>query len=241
MGKLKDLFKRGSIWYLQSKTKGLAQIKLNGPVVILVPHPDDEVFGCGGLLARMVTENNIPHLIVLTGGGASHASCCDTSKEDIIKARRLLTREAAGEIGLPEEYIHELDFKDGQVTGDFGNEYERLKSLLKELNPKTILIPHHGEGWPDHLAAGQIGLGLAPEDIDIYEYCVWMWYYHQSRLDWNNAFVLRMTPEEHRRKLAAIKAYYKPTAPCGKPWVGVLPPLFVKANSTACELYFKKS
>ena len=48
-----------------------------------------------------------------------------------------------------------------------------------------------------------------------------------------------MTESEHQKKLEAIKAYHSALAPCGKPWVGVLPNLFVKANSTNIELFFK--
>jgi hypothetical protein len=67
-----------------------------------------------------------------------------------------------------------------------------------------------------------------------------MWYYNVWRgLDWKNAFRLNMNDDEHERKLKAMDAYVKPLAPCGKPWSGVLPKLFVEANRWNKELYFK--
>lgn len=211
----------------------------DGRVMILAPHPDDEVFGCGGLIARLVAEGRAPHVAVLTGGEGSHDNCCAMSKAGISAARRGLTHLAARELGLPESHIHELDFADGKIGLDHGAEYGRLKHLIAELEPATILVPHRGERWPDHLAVRRLGLELAPENATVYEYCVWFWYYSQSALDWHKAYSLKMSSEEHARKLAAIRAYHTALAPCGNPWVGVLPKPFVKANSTDLELFLK--
>ena len=75
--------------------------------------------------------------------------------------------------------------------------------------------------------------------VQLYEYCVWFWYYNAKVADWQQARVLSMTVEEHEAKLAAIDAYISPLAPCGNPWSGVLPRVFVNANRWKKELYFK--
>lgn len=236
---LKEVIRKFQPRLLQFRSSCCIPFHLSGRVLILAPHPDDEIFGCGGLIARLVAEDCMPHVVVLTGGEGSHTACCNTPKSDIIAARRSLTHKAAGELGLSARYIHELNFADGKISGDRGAEYDKLKQLIAALNPQTILVPHHGEGWPDHLAVRELGIELAPKGTDVYEYCVWFWYYRQRHLDWEQAYRLKMTSEEHRRKLAAIGAYHNALAPCGKPWVGVLPPLFVNSNSTNIELYFK--
>lgn len=212
---------------------------LNNKILILAPHPDDEVFGCGGLIARLVAECHAPHVIVLTGGGGSHRGCCSTAESDIISARRKLTHKAMSALGLPESNIHELDFTDGHISEGNAAEKKKLESLISKINPNVILVPHHGEGWPDHVAARDLGIELAGDDMAVYEYCVWMWYYRQKNLDWKNAYVLKMTEAEHQKKMDAIKTYHSALAPCGNPWVGVLPKLFVEANSTNLELFFK--
>lgn len=214
-------------------------IMANDSTLILAPHPDDEVFGCGGLIARLVAEGRAPYVAVLTGGGGSHRNCCDVAEEKIVAARRRLTRKALAELGLPPENIYELDYTDGDISGEHQKQEDCLRRIIDELKPATILVPHRGEGWPDHLAVRELGVKLVPKDAEVYEYCVWMWYYRQRTLDWTNAVCLRMTPREHARKLAAIQAYTEACAPCGNPWVGVLPQLFVKANSADVELFFK--
>ena len=236
---IKDTIKRILIAFVRTKARRSACFSPTGNIVILAPHPDDEVFGCGGLIAHLVAEGHAPHVIVLTGGGGSHRGCCSTAESDIISARRELTHKAMAALGLPESNIYELNFTDGHICEGNPVERHKLDTLISELKPDVMLVPYHGEGWPDHLAARDLGMELAGDDTEIYEYCVWMWYYRQKNIDWNNAYVLKMTKAEHQKKLEAINIYHSALAPCGKPWVGVLPKLFVKANSTNQELFFK--
>ena len=207
-------------------------------ILIVAPHPDDEIIGCGGLIAHLVKENKAPHVVIMTGGEGSHHGCCDTSSGDIVAARRRLTRNAAAIVGLPIENIHELNYPDGGISMN-NTETDRLKTLIDELQPDTILVPHWGEGWSDHIQTAEIVKQIAPHSAKRWMFCVWVWYYNVWRdLDWKNAAQLCMTPAEHRIKLDAMDAYIRPLAPCGKPWSGVLPKVFVKANKWNRELYF---
>lgn len=235
---LKDLIRLLHIKYLQGHKAPVPDFAKN--VLIVAPHPDDEVIGCGGLIARLVAKGRMPHVIVMTGGEGSHRGCCFTASEEISTTRRGLTRKALNVLGVTEDHIHELDFQDGGICEDCNEEIERLKVLIDTLKPETVLVPHWGEGWPDHVNTAQIVKRMVAGKAEVWEYCVWMWYYNVWRgLDWKNAAVLTMTQEEHRLKMEAMDAYIRPTAPCGKPWSGVLPAVFVKAHQDNKELYFK--
>lgn len=213
-------------------------LSLTEKTVIIAPHPDDEVIGCAGLIQALVERGTPPQVIILTGGEGSHRGCCDTSDEVIIAARHQLTLKAAATLGLPESHIHCLHYPDGGVTLEHP-ETERLQTLLSELAPQSVFVPHRGEGWSDHLQAAEITKHLLKgQKVSIYEYCVWMWYYNVWRLDYRNARVLRMSRVRHQRKLQAIDEYVTPLAPCGKPWSGVLPKPFLKAAKWEKELYF---
>ena len=74
---------------------------------------------------------------------------------------------------------------------------------------------------------------------ELYSYCVWMWYYNVWDLRMKDAFLLRLTGKQHQLKQKAIEQYVTPTAPCGKPWSGVLPKPFLKATRWDKELYFR--
>lgn len=213
-------------------------LNLNGCILLLAPHPDDEVIGCGGLLTRLVKQGKDVRVVVLSNGAESHHECCDTPKEEIVVARRGLTFEAVKVIGLPLNKVYSLNFPDGSINARHA-ETERLKALIAEIKPDVILVPHSGEGWNDHLATREIGLHFAPNGVSVYEYCVWFWFYNSWNIAWNKASVVKMTKEEHETKLKAIDAYTLPTALCGKPWSGVLPHVFLKANKSKTEVYFK--
>ena len=237
--------------------------------VIVAPHPDDEVIGCGGLIQALVERGTPPHVIILTGGEGSHRGCYDISAEELITGRHNLTIKAAETMGLPLSHIHCLQYPDGGVAIEHP-ETERLAALLHELGPDAIFVPHHGDGWSDHLKAAEIvkaliGMFNENEDedskqnededededskqkrsaslnskLEIYEYCVWMWYYNVWDLRMKDAFLLRLTGKQHQLKQKAIEQYVTPLAPCGKPWSGVLPKPFLKATKWDKEPYFR--
>jgi len=246
---MKEKLRKLHIAYLRNRAVCKQELALPRRALIVAPHPDDEVIGCGGLIARLVDDGRAPHVVVMTGGEGSHRGCCDTPSEDIVKARRGLTRKALFILGVPEENIHELNFPDGKISLAESAEVVQLKAVIANIAPSlagrdgegfSVFVPHWGEGWPDHVNAAKIIKNIMPSTTEVWEYCVWMWYYNVWRgLDWRNAAVLRMTPWEHELKLKAMVAYTKPLAPCGKPWSGVLPPLFLKTNQWNNELYFK--
>ena len=221
------------------RTRKISSKDIFSPVLILSPHPDDEVFGCGGLIKRCLSQNITIHVAMLTGGGESHIGCCSLDEHTIENNRRKLTTTALTSLGLLIENIHFFNFKDGHINERPSNEMNRLARLIDRVHPTSILVPHHGEGWADHLAVRKIGLELASENTSVWEYCVWMWYYIQHGLDWKNAVILKMNQKEHTAKLKAIASYSKFYAPCGNPWIGVLPATFMRANSKNRELFFK--
>ncbi len=240
---IKQLGRILRIGYIHQKCqrRGSFVISKIHKAIIVAPHPDDEVLGCSGLIQRMIENGKQMHVVILSGGGKSHQGCCHIDESTLIESRRNLSRKAAAILELPLDQLHLLDYPDGNIS--FNNpETQSLQALIEEISPDAIFVPHRNEGWSDHIEAGNIVreiIRIKSTPIQLYEYCVWFWYYNTWNVDWKNAFVLKMNQREHRIKLKAINAYIKPLAPCGKPWSGVLPRIFVKANQWNCELYFK--
>lgn len=213
-------------------------LPLSENTVIIAPHPDDEVIGCAGLIKALVERGTPPHVIVMTGGEGAHRGCCELEESEIIVERRKLTMKVAKTLGLSESYIHFLDYPDEHIALDCA-ETKKLAQLLLRLSPQTVLIPHWGEGWSDHIEAAEIVKDLLRDkNASIYEYCVWMWYYNVWNLDYKNAYIVKMNKTMHERKLRAIEQYITPLAPCGKPWSGILPKVFLRAARWEKELYF---
>ena len=218
-------------------------------MVVIAPHPDDEVFGCGGMITLATARQKKVHVVVLTGGENSHKGCCELSADSIKTSRRQLTMNAAAKLGLPEESIIFLNWPDGgipcQRQEDFIEYANQLQEIIESLNPDTVFTPHPFEGWSDHIAAQQITRAAVKQssiNCRVFYYCVWFWFSmplrRAFRCDWKRASVLDIS-DVHRQKLFAINEYMKPVAPCGKPWSGVLPQEFLWAQKWNKELYFE--
>lgn len=237
---VKNIVRQIRTLYLRFRIKRSPLLELNfHHPLIIAPHPDDEVLGCGGLIAKLVHKGIFPHIIMMTEGERSHDSCCTLLQENIAQTRHQLTLRAAKILGLPKNHIHCLHYPDGGITPSNKKETNKLRLLLQNLKCDTIFVPHWGEGWNDHIMVAQIIKELAITNVQIYEYCVWLWYYNIWNLSWEKARQLQMNNHEFSLKQKAMHQYVTPLAPCGNPWSGILPELLIKANLWDKELYFK--
>ena len=238
--RFKNFIRNRHIHFLRAKSEKLPTFQPEGKVVIIAPHPDDEVIGCGALIAELTETGNPPHVIILSGGEASLPPDSRLTKDEIKAERRALTTKALGRLGLSPEYVHQLDFIDGKISEHSDSLKDSLRKLINEIAPDVLLVPHQGEGWTDHTCVKNMIKGMTPDSCSIWEYCVWMWYYNVWQgLDWKNAACIRMTPRQYQKKQTALDDYILPLAPNGMPWSGQLPPLFVKAARQDVELYFR--
>jgi LmbE family N-acetylglucosaminyl deacetylase len=112
------------------------------PLVVFAPHPDDEVFGCGGVLIDAVQAGCEIHTIIFTDGSAQGQGA-DRRKE---------SREAARRMSCPEPRF--LDFVDRSLEPDSDELRQTVRELLLELKPRTLLVPSTAEIHPDHRALG---------------------------------------------------------------------------------------
>lgn len=242
----KNFIRKFRVQAVRLKTSGLHDLTPSSLSVIVAPHPDDEVFGCCGLMQRLIAQGKRIELIIMTGGGKSHAGCCHIHEKELIRQRRQLTICAAKEYGLSQENIHFLDYQDGGVL-ESDSQTDKLSNLLQKLvdgqDDVSVFYPHkNGEGWSDHVTTSNIVSHLFDKispNAKQYEYCVWFWFYNCWKIDWHQAYLVKMNKKEHAVKLKAIDSYIEPKAPCGKPWSGVLPPVFLWANKWDKELYFR--
>ena len=223
--------------YAMLRSKGL---NMNGRILIVAPHPDDEVIGCSGLIQQFLAAGQQVYVCILTGGEGSHKGCCSIPAHELKSQRRNLAKSIDVQLGLPVENLYMLDFPDGNINKD-NIECKKLRGLIEQLKPQSIFVPHQkGEGWSDHIEAGNIVKKIIKgSSIHLYEYCVWFWYYNVWGLDWKNARLLMMTRPQYQNKLKAIHNYISPLAPCGKPYSGVLPKMFIRGNQWSKELYFR--
>lgn len=138
-------------------------------VLVLAPHPDDDVIGMGGLLA-ILNRRAAVKIVYLTDGqlGIPGKSCGEAAE-----IRRNEARLAAARLGC-----HDLDFlgmMDGEVRP--GKEpIKRIGELLRDFRPQAVFAPFWLDLHPDHANAAQIlaqALERHPEPLECWSYEVW--------------------------------------------------------------------
>ncbi len=110
------------------------------PILVLAPHPDDEVMGCGGFLARASDEGREIHVIILTDGAAQGEP----------EERRAESLEAARRLGLSEPVF--AGFEDRGLEHDRPELTEAIRHALERTDPRLLLVPSPAEVHPDHRA-----------------------------------------------------------------------------------------
>ena len=110
-----------------------------GPVLIVAPHPDDEICGCGGAAVLHLRRGDPVHVALVTRGEAAGAA----------DERLSESRAAARCLGLPEAEC--LDSRDGDVAGD-DDLPRRLRELVERVRPRIVYAPSPFEMHPDHVA-----------------------------------------------------------------------------------------
>lgn len=219
--------------------------------LIIASHPDDEVLGCGGMIAGRAALGKRTNIIFITEGETSHKGCCTVQASQIGAQRRRLAGEANEILGIPPGCLHFLGEKDGKLPrkghDGFIELAEKIAACIEKLMPEAVFCPHPFEGWSDHIAAEELTKTalkiLAPDLMPrLYHYCVWFWYSMPLKrawhIDWRRAGLLDIA-EQLPHKQQAIRTYLDALAPCGNPWVGKLPPQFLRAFDWNRELFFE--
>lgn len=123
-------------------------------IVVLAPHMDDEVIGCGGTLARHIACGSHVTVVFLTdgrGGGATgNAAAGETS---IAATRKREAKLALAELGITQ--IVFLDAEDGRL-GATAYLVDALRAALVAARPDIVYLPFFLEEHPDHRATSTL-------------------------------------------------------------------------------------
>ena len=159
-----------------------ALINSLGPTCILIPHPDDEALGCGGLLALLREANQPVTAVLVSDGSASHPNSIVFSAEARRAVREGELRHALNFLGIEEEPLL-LRLPDGAVPNTAGQPgfdaaAKTLHDFLHQTQPQTLLLPWRRDPHPDHRATyalAQAALAQLPAPPRQLEYLVWAW------------------------------------------------------------------
>jgi len=121
-------------------------------ILILVAHPDDEVLGCGGTIAKYAEKGNKVYCLFLGRGKTSRLKNTEIIPKKIKKAQTALEKEAhkaAKELGISEIFFE--DFPDQQYdTVGFLKIVKAIEKIKNKIKPEIIFTHHQGDLNLDH-------------------------------------------------------------------------------------------
>jgi LmbE family N-acetylglucosaminyl deacetylase len=112
--------------------------------LVIAPHPDDELLGCGGTLLRRRHEGGSLAWLIVTGmsTAAGHAAVDVQRRESELTAvRKAVGFDAVFNLALAPARLDELPLGD-LVT--------RIGTAFHEFAPEEVLLPHPSDAHSDH-------------------------------------------------------------------------------------------
>jgi LmbE family N-acetylglucosaminyl deacetylase len=125
-----------------------------GPVVVLAPHPDDEVIGCGGTLRKHVLSGHRVTVIYLTRGEKSCTSK-GLSEKQRADLREKEARASCAVLGISDAIF--LNGRDMDIASSNDLESDLL-DILESRRPRVLYIPHVADNHIDHQAAHSLAV-----------------------------------------------------------------------------------
>lgn len=114
-------------------------------ILAIGAHPDDVELGCGGTLAKMISENKKVGILDLTEGELGTRGTALTRKSE---------SEEAGKI-LSIAYRENLKFRDGFFKNDDIHQIELIK-IIRKYKPDIVLANAVNDRHPDHGKAAKL-------------------------------------------------------------------------------------
>ena len=201
-------------------------------ILVIAPHADDEVLGCGATMAKAYTNGDDVYVLICTNASVGAP---ELFSEDMIKQIREEAVAAHKILGVKETFF--LDFPAPAL-----DQYPRYKmsneisAIIKKIGADTVYIPHRGDCHKDHaiihdcamvacrplancsvkqvyayetLSETEWGEPIAADFFVPVKYCTFSVEEFQKKLDAMGCFKSQLYPFPASRSLEAIEALSK--------------------------------
>ncbi len=118
-------------------------------ILIVAAHPDDEVLGCGGTIARLSKEGHDVYCLLLGEGITSRYSQPGDAKAEELKNLKAEAEQAAKILSIKKVYFK--DFPDNSFdTVPLLSVVKAVEEIKEEIKPDIIYTHHQGDLNIDH-------------------------------------------------------------------------------------------
>ncbi len=117
-------------------------------ILVLAAHPDDEVLGCGGTIAKYSSQGDFVHVAFISDGVSSRQGDDDALAKEL-KSRRVAAHSALSILGVTSVSFE--DFPDNRLdvvpTIDVA---QKIEALITKYQPQIVFTHHFGDVNVDH-------------------------------------------------------------------------------------------
>jgi len=112
-------------------------------ILIVAPHPDDEILGCGGIMKKFACVGDEVYVLVVTRGTPKMYSDdrIDNVRREAIKAHQIL--------GVSETRFFDFHAPELDITSNAAISI-KISALLAEWQISDLYLPHRGDIHHDH-------------------------------------------------------------------------------------------
>lgn len=210
-------------------------------VVVVAPHPDDEILTCGALVDQLARRGREILVVAVTDGEGSHPASPAWPRARLRAARRAETEAALACLGVGPDRILRLEVPDGGVTAAEAALQARLCAILRAGD--IVITTWRYDGHPDHEATARACAGAASSHgARLLQAPVWGWHWSapgDGAMPLGRAHKLAAPPDALARKRAALACFDSQITP--DPSTGaapILPAFAMERVLHPFELYF---
>ena len=178
-------------------------------LVIVSPHPDDEVLACGGLAALHAVRGGSVAVVAVTDGEASHRGDPAWPAARLADARCAERQRGLAALGLAPDCVTRLALPDSGVASQRVALARCLRNELRHTD--CVVSTWRLDGHPDHDATGAVSAeACADVGCRLLEAPVWMWHWAaptDARVPWARLRALELPQAILVRKAAALAAH----------------------------------
>ena len=176
-------------------------------LVVVAPHPDDEILACGGLMQLHAGRGGEILVVAVTDGERSHGEIDSPAKAELARVRVSESSEGLSRLGLGNVAAVRLGLPDGGVHVD-----RLVAELARVLRPTDLAVATWVlDGHPDHEATGSAAAdACAARHCRLAQAPVWMWHWaapDDPRVPWRRLRRLPIPAPVHARKVHALAAH----------------------------------
>lgn len=188
-------------------------------IVVFAPHPDDEIYGCGGSILKWIDEGHEVHVIYITDNRVliSWGRAHDQLIEEKTKPYSNLNEDEIAEIGLKEaeevaksfgftkNNTHLFKFHDQDASNRIDDGVKLAINIIKDAD--RIVLPsdknNHIDHQATHVIAKSAAITLGLTQVEFYVYAI----YNVIKVPMDRQIKIDMA--RYRDRLHEIMGLYK--------------------------------